>query len=225
MRVVPSGRVDVGALLRSLRGRGLNYAEEEVRRPEWTFDVHRHELGREGAGPPEEGGLWHRARPLVADYEFTPPEIIRGFYEAGSELMGRDILLQARLPGLRFLMGVRVTGVRDEASGDRTLWGWSYETLEGHLERGRVDYELVKDHATGTVEFCARSYSQLHPRAPWWMRQGWRWFGRRVQLRFYRRAGQRLQALIGGAHGPVVSAPSTADRAGRWSLALPDPLR
>ncbi|MEU7528103.1 DUF1990 family protein [Saccharothrix sp. NPDC042600] len=221
MRVVWSGRVDVGALVRALRGRGLNYDPAEVRRPAWTFDVHRHGLGREAVGPPVEGGLWWRAKDLVAGYEFSPPEIVRAFHEPGTDLLGRDMLLQARLPGLRFLMGVRVTDVRNEVSDERTAWGWGYETLEGHLERGRVDYELVKHHATGEVEFVARSYSQLHPRAPWWMRWGWRLFGRRVQLRFYRRAGQRLRRL---AADPVVAVPTVLERPTGRGVSVPDPL-
>ncbi|MFD0203319.1 MULTISPECIES: DUF1990 family protein [Saccharothrix] len=222
---MPSGRVEVASLLRSLRERTLNYDPAEVQPNGWTFDVHRHELGREAAGPPEVGGLWQRARVLVADYEFSPPEIVRAFYEPGSDFLGRDMVLQARLPGLRFLMGVRITDVRDETSADRTLWGWSYQTLQGHLERGRVDYELVKHHAGGEVEFIARGYSQLHPRAPWWMRYGWRLFGRRIQLRFYRRAGQRLRLLAHDTRGPVAVAPVVVERTGYWPLSLPDPIR
>lgn len=225
VRVELSGRADVEALLHALRGRGLNYDPGEVAPPAWVFDVHRYSLGVEAPGPPEDGGLWWRARELVAGYEFTPPEIIRAFYERGSDLLGRNLVLEARLPGLRFLMGVRVTDLRDETSATSTVWGWSYETLEGHLERGRVDYALVKDHASGAVEFTAGSYSQLHPRAPWWMRWGWRLFGRRVQLRFYRRAGQRLRSLAGGDHPVVAVAPATVLRAGRWSVSVLDPIR
>ncbi|MEU4744820.1 DUF1990 family protein [Actinosynnema sp. NPDC023658] len=224
MLVTLSGRVETGVLLRGLRGRGLNYDPAEVRAPQWVFDVHRHDIGREAPGPPEDGGLWQRTRALVAAYEFSPPEIVRAFHEADADLLGRDMLLEARLPGLRFLMGVRVTDVREETSAGRTSWGWSYETLDGHLERGRVDYDVVKHHGTGLVEFVARSHSQLHPRAPWWMRWGWRVFGRRVQLRFYRRAGQRLRLLARG--GPVVVvAPAAVRRPGRWSLSLHDPIR
>ncbi|MCR3750437.1 protein of unknown function (DUF1990) [Lentzea californiensis] len=224
MRVLWSGGVAVGSFLRSLRERDLNYDPREVRAPEWTFDVHRHDLGREVPGPPCDGGVWQRARPLVESYEFTPPEIVRGFYEAASELLGRDMVLQARLPAVRFLMGVRVTQVRDEVSEQHSLWGWSYQTLQGHLERGRVDYELIKHHDTGAVEFVARSHSQLHPRAPWWMRWGWRLVGRRTQLRFYRRAGQRLRLLLNDDAGPIVVTPRTVERTGRWSLTVPDPL-
>lgn len=217
MRVSRPGQVDVGAALRGLRGRGLNYARAEVGPPDWVFDVHRRSLGREAAGPPEDGGPWRRAREVVEEYGFTPPETLRAYYERGSALLGRDILLEARLPGLRFLMGVRITAVRDESGDDRTLWGWSYETLLGHLERGRVDYELVKDHRTGEVEFVARSCSQLHPRAPWWMRFGWRLVGRRTQLRFYRRAGERLARGLS-----VVEVPSGGVR--RFGIAVLDPV-
>ncbi|GGP53032.1 DUF1990 family protein [Saccharothrix coeruleofusca] len=223
MRVVLPGRTDPASVLRGLRDRDLNYSPGEVRPPEWVFDEHRHVLGREAPGPPEGHGLWRRARELVAAYEFTPPEIIRAFHAAGSELLGRDMLLEARLPGLRFLMGVRVTAVRDDADAERTTWGWSYETLRGHLERGRVDYEVVKHHASGEVEFVARSYSQLHPRAPWWMRLGWRLFGRRVQLRFYRRAGLRLRGLSHAAD-TVVVVPATADLGAGWALRIHDPV-
>lgn len=224
MRVTLTSRTQIGPVLRGLRERGLNYDPAEVREPRWVFDVHRHRVGQEAAGPPEDGGLWERARALVAAYEFTPPEIIRAFYESGSDLLGRDMVLQARLPGLRFLMGVRVTDVREETSADRTLWGWSYETLRGHLERGRVDYDLVKHHATGEVEFVVHSYSQLHPRAPWWMRWGWRLFGRRVQLRFYRRTGQRLR-LLSRRTPQVAVAPVAVERPGRWSVSLHNPIR
>ncbi|MFC6091044.1 DUF1990 family protein [Saccharothrix lopnurensis] len=217
MRLSRPGQVDIGAVLRDLRGRGLNYDPAEVGPRDWVFDVHRRSLGHEGAGPPEEGGLWQRSREVVAEYGFTPPETVRAYYERGSALLGRDVLLEARLPGLRFLMGVRVTSVRDESNADRTLWGWGYETLQGHLERGRVDYELVKDHRSGEVGFTARSHSQLHPRAPWWMRFGWRLVGRRTQLGFYRRAGELL-----ARKGSVVEVPSGGAR--RLGVIVLDPV-
>ncbi|WP_306747733.1 DUF1990 family protein [Saccharothrix yanglingensis] len=212
-----AGKSDVVAALRSLRGRELNYEPAEVGPDGWVFDVHRRVLGHEAAGPPEDGGLWSRAREVVEEYGFTPPEVVRGHYARGSALLGRDVLLEARLPGLRFLMGVRITAVRDDADDARTTWGWSYETLRGHLERGRVDYELVKHHGSGEVEFVARGYSQLHPRAPWWMRFGWRWVGRRTQLRFYRRAGEQLVR-----HSEVVEVPSGGGR--RRGVVVLDPV-
>lgn len=62
------------------------------------------------------------------------------------ELAQRNMLLQVRFGPLRFLVGCRVGAVADET---RTIegrpvrvWGWSYSTLAGHFERGRMDYAV-----------------------------------------------------------------------------------
>ncbi|MFB7198883.1 DUF1990 family protein [Streptomyces sp. NPDC056240] len=64
-------------------------------------------------------------------------------------------------------MGVRVTSVIDETCGcggsESRVWGWSYQTLEGHLEQGELTYEVVKRLRTGAVEFCITSYSKRAP--------------------------------------------------------------
>ena len=67
------------------------------------------------------------------------------------------MLLEARFLGLRFRFGVRVEGVVDEtceADGRMIrVWGWSYRTLQGHLEMGQMDYEVWKWLDSGEVEF------------------------------------------------------------------------
>ncbi|OQO94589.1 DUF1990 domain-containing protein [Saccharomonospora piscinae] len=222
------GRLDTERAWRELADARVNYSLAEVRRPAWNLDVHRGGLPAEPPGPPEPGGTWDRACALVRDYEFSPPEIVRALYDPGAPLLGRDLLLQARFHGLHFYCGVRITEVVDEVrrGGDR-VWGWSYETLEGHLERGKVTYEVVKHAASGRVEFVATSYSQAAPTLGPVTALGWRLFGRRTQLRFYRRCGQRLRHLVlAGQHsapavsGRLVLAPSDAV-AHRWdALAL-----
>jgi uncharacterized protein (UPF0548 family) len=157
---------------------------------------------------------------LVRDYEFAAPEVIRAVYRASAPLLGRDMLLEGRFLGLRFLMGVRVTEVVDtvRSSGDQRVWGWAYDTLQGHLERGRMTYEVVKHRPTGQVEFVLRGRSQRADLGPL-LRVGWSVFGRRTQLRFYRRCGEQLAHLVGQAadggpapqprrDGDVVLAPS-----------------
>lgn len=224
-------------MLASLRHRQINYTMDEVRRPDWNFDLHRHRLGVEAPGPPVHGGLWHRACCLVRDYEFTPPEILRAGYLRHTPVLGRDLLLEGRFLILRFLMGVRITELVDRVVDGRQVWGWSYETLQGHLERGRVDYEVVKDLGSGAVDFVARSYSQLNPQVGPILRLGWALFGRRTQLRFYRRVGERLEALahsgpIGAERSEVPDEPGGVVRVpsgvrSRWwdrfALVLPDP--
>ena len=93
------------------------------------------------------------------------------------ELAGRYMLLEGRFFGLRFYLGVRITRVTDETrdgySGER-VWGWSYQTLQGHLEQGRLSYEVIKNLASGQVTFRVprlfppRTHSQ--PPDPHWVR-------------------------------------------------------
>lgn len=219
-------------MLASLPDRRINYDLGEVRPPEWVFDLHRHRLGTEPPGPPVDPGVWQAACLLVRDYEFTPPEIVRAAYLPEAPLLGRDLLLEGRFAFLRFVMGVRITELLDCTRNGERVWGWSYETLDGHLERGRVDYEVVKDLDSGAVDFVARSCSQANPRLGPLLRLGWALFGRRTQLRFYRRIGERLRGLVhaGGTgepqeRGGVVIVPSgvRSRLADRFAVYVYDP--
>ena len=106
-------------------------------------------IGREGPGPPEHGGAWETACRVVGEYEFTDARILRGVYRRDSELLGRNMLLEARFFGLRFYLRVRITEVvdeeRDTDDGPQRLWGWWYQTLDGHLEQSRLGYEVIKN--------------------------------------------------------------------------------
>ncbi|MDQ3762534.1 MAG: DUF1990 domain-containing protein [Actinomycetota bacterium] len=191
------GNVDYLTALAELRNREINYDPSEVRPPAWKFDVHRSPVGRERPGPPEPGGVWETACGLVRDYEFTPPELIRAVYHRQDPLLGRNLLLEGRFSALRFYMGVRITTLVDESRDQQEkIWGWAYETLEHHLERGKVTYEVVKHLDSGQVEFVASCQSQRSPALGPILRLGWLLFGRRTQLRFYRRCGQRLRELV-----------------------------
>ncbi|WET76824.1 DUF1990 family protein [Amycolatopsis sp. QT-25] len=221
MRITRGRDADPFAVLADLGARRINYDRGEVARPDWNFDRHRHVLGFEEPGPPTESGLWSRARALVRDYEFTPPELINAHYRSGTDLAERNMLLEGRFLGLRFLMGVRITALLDERGEERTAWGWSYDTLDGHLERGRVDYAVVKHHSTGEVEFTATSYSQVSPALHPVLRMGWAVFGRRTQLRFYRRIGERLEDLL-RYPADAVTVPRRRPVARGWNLTIID---
>jgi uncharacterized protein (UPF0548 family) len=180
-----------------LRNRQVNFTAEQVHQPEWHFDTYRQYLAHERPGPPEHDGAWEIACRLVRDYEFSVPDIVRAVYDGQAPLLGREMLLEGRFFGLRFHMGVRVTHVVDETrGGSQQAWGWAYETLEGHLERGRMSYELVKDLASGEVEFVITGFSQRSPALGPITRLGWLLFGRRTQLRFYRQCGARLRRMV-----------------------------
>src|SRR5690625_1384758 len=140
--------------LTQLRKRDVNYHAEEVTTAAWNVDIRRCALPAEQPGPPEPAGTWRAACRLVRGYEFSPPELVRAAYAPTEALLGRTLLLEARFAVLRLYLGVRITAVIDEQrSPQQRVWGFRYETLGGHLERGRLDYEVVKHEDDGRVEF------------------------------------------------------------------------
>jgi uncharacterized protein (UPF0548 family) len=136
----------------------------------------------------------------MREYAFADPAIVRAIYERDSPLEGRDILLEVRFWGLKFSFGVRVGRVVDETRGvqgrEARVWGWSYATLRGHLERGQMDYEVWKWLDTGEVEFRIHVVSRPSRTGNPVIRFGFRLFGRREQVRFARRACERMADLV-----------------------------
>jgi uncharacterized protein (UPF0548 family) len=195
-----TGQVYLGAMLATLAERRVNYDEAQAPTPEhpgnWHIDNSQTVLGQEPPGPPMPGGAWEVSCTLVREYEFGDPRIIRAVYRDDGELLGRDMLLEGRFLGLRFYMGVRVTEVVDTERDGERLYGWAYQTLDGHLEQGKLLYEVAKDAATGTVELRLRAYSRQAPISNPVVRLGFRLFGRRTQLRFYQKVGRRLRDSV-----------------------------
>ena len=192
----------LAALVDDLRGRSVNYAEDEAP-PHvvtgWHRDGLRLVLGREQPGEIEPGGLAEKAAALVASYEFADPTILRAVYRTPSDLVGRNMLLVGRFLLLRFAMGVRVTESHDDVRDGEHRIGWSYQTLEGHLEQGRLRYEVIKDLATGQVLFRVAGYSRMAPIPSPVVRLGFRLFGRRTQQRFYLAVQRRMRTLVQAA--------------------------
>ncbi|WP_181784753.1 DUF1990 family protein, partial [Pseudonocardia pini] len=193
----------VARLLDELTERGVNY-DEAAAPPHavegWHQDRQTVHLGDEPAGEPQPGGLFERAVAMVDSYEFSDPRILQAAYRATGGLLGRVMVLEGRFLVFRFLMGVRITDRLDErgagANGPEQRKGWSYQTLEGHIEEGRLTYEVAKELDTGRVEFRIIAYSRKAPIANPVYRIGFSVFARHTQLRFYRNALRRLQVLV-----------------------------
>jgi uncharacterized protein (UPF0548 family) len=187
--------------LAELSTRGLNLdpeASQPASRAEgWRIDDYRQPLPRERPGPPVAGGSWELACALLRDYDFIDPSIVRAAFRPRDPLEGRDMLLELRLWGLRFHVGVRVVGVRDgrlaENGREAAVWGWSYATLGGHFEVGQMDYEVRKWLDTGEVEFRIHAFSRVARIPNPVLRVGFRLFGRRKQTQFARRACERMR--------------------------------
>jgi len=205
------GNARVGRRLRrrfsDLRHRSLNFDPRQgaahTRETGWYIDDYRQALPPEAPGPPVAGGSWAVARRLVRDYTFADPAIIRHAYRSGEPAAGRDMLLETRFFGLRFYLGVRVGGVLDGVIEDdgrpARVWGWNYQTLQGHLKCGQMDQEVRKWLDTGEVEFRIRAYSRGTRIPDPIIRLGYAIFGRYMQLLFYRRACRRMKTLTAAA--------------------------
>ncbi len=194
-------------VLDELHGKAVNF--DVGRRDEftpdqgWLVDEYEQPLPSEPPGPPLPGGSWEVARGLLENYEFADPGIVRAVYHPDRPLDERDMLLEARFWGLRFRLGVRISGVRDETievdGRPVRIWGWNYRTLQGHLEMGQMDFEAWKWLDTGAVEFRTRRFSRhAHVRNPL-VRLGLWVFGRREQVRFAHRACERMASLTAAA--------------------------
>lgn len=204
-RIVQTAPVPARALRAydDLHGRAVNFEpvgwERAASDPAWHVDRHHTQLPGEAPGPPQPGGPFEVARELLQSYEMVDPALVRAVYDEAAPVEGRDMLLVGRFFGLRFPMGVRIGGVidgSDETGGAPVhRFAWHYRTLEGHLERGQMDYEVVKHLEDGRVEFRIAAYSQRGPIRNPIVRAGFALFGRGTQLRFYARASERMRTL------------------------------
>ena len=207
--------------LAALRGRPLNFEPRPLGEltPErgWHVDALDQPLPGEPPGEPAPRGAWRIARRLVEDYRMADPALVRATWDPRAPLAGRDMLLQLRLWRLLSVRaGVRVTRVWDERrrldGRPARVFGFEYATLRGHVEMGRMDYEVWKRLDDGAVEFRLHAHSRASGEGPPWVRLGFRLFGRREQLRFYRRCCERIARLTARELGLPDEPPSPAIR-------------
>ena len=136
--------------------------------PGWNVTDVCQRLPSEPPGPPLPGGSWEAARRLMRGYEFADPSIVHAYYDPEAEMIGRNMLLKLQAFGVAHLfVGVRVNDVyeerREQPGGTAHVWGWSYQTLRGHVEMGQMHWEVWKWLADGRVEFRAHAISREAP--------------------------------------------------------------
>lgn len=154
-------------------------------------------IAREAAGTPVPDGPFERACELVRRYEFSDPRIVTSHYAPDVPLLGRRMLLEIRVLGLHFLSGVVVDRVRDESDETRSVWGYRYSTLDGHLETGSEWFLLEKDHATGEVRFTIRAHWRRGQLPNWWSRIGFKLLVKRYQRAWHRLAYVQMRSMLG----------------------------
>lgn len=169
----------------------------------WHVDAREAALQAEAAGAPEPNGPFVTACDILRRYAFPPPSLIRGTFDPDAPLDNRAMLLTATYLWMTFELPVRVSRVidltRDGTHGAERVWGYSYQTLAGHLERGEITFEIVKHLASGGVTFRIHSFSQTGHIANIVHRIGFRIVGRRLQRRFAEASLRNMRIMVAQA--------------------------
>ncbi len=177
----------------------------------WRLDDYETDLPAEVPGPPGAAGSFAAAQDVLRRYAFPPPDLITGIFVPDSPLENRVMLLRAQFLFFKFYFGVRVSEVTDEAAratpgGPERVWGYGYRTLEGHFERGQINFSIHKNLTSGTVQFRVHAVSQSGQiRNPfYWL--GFKLFGRTLQRKFARESLTRMREMVSAA---LAAAPAT----------------
>lgn len=142
------------------------------------------------AREPEGSVFFERAAIAVANYRFSSPHIVTAHFDPSGELLGRTILLEIRVLGLRYLCPARVARVREEAG----VFGFRYDTLEGHIERG-MEWFLLTKAENGDIRFRIEARWRAGEFPNWWSRAGFAMLAGYYQRRWHRLAHRRLARL------------------------------
>jgi uncharacterized protein (UPF0548 family) len=106
------------------------------------------------------------------------------------------MLLEIKVLGVHYACGVVVSAVCDEKRADQSVFGFRYDTLEGHLEAGAEWFLLTKHHATGEVWFRIQAVWREGQFPNWWSRAGFQVLCRPYQRAWHRLAYVRLREML-----------------------------
>lgn len=131
-----------------------------------------------------------RARVALANYQFSDPAIVLAHFEPDVPLPGRRMLLEIQVLGLHYLCPAVVNRVREEPG----VFGFRYDTIEGHIERG-LEWFLLTKNERGEIRFRIEARWRRGEFPNWWSRLGFILVSGFYQRRWHRHAHQRLSLL------------------------------
>lgn len=142
--------------------------EEMTRKNGWTVERCQSRLGNVARNP----AAFRRVKQALIAYNFSDPRIAVAYFDPDAPLRGRQMLLEFRAFGFRFLNGVRIQEVWDEAGERQVSFGYRYDTLEGHVERGSQCFLLTQDLLTGEIRLHIEDRWQHGDFPNWWSKIG-----------------------------------------------------
>ena len=180
--------------------RNFDLNEEMTAERGWSRHYSSAIIAREAPGPPEPGGPFERARPLLERYAFSDPRIVKAHYDAAAPFLGRVMLLEAQVWGLHYLGAAIVSMLRDDRDATRSEHGFRYDTLASHFERGSEWFVVTKDHPSGDVTFTVHAVWQRGALPNFWSRIGFHLLAPRYQRAWHRLAHLRMRAFLGSVN-------------------------
>jgi uncharacterized protein (UPF0548 family) len=179
----------------------LRVRVERLPHVERNFDAEEEQMTAEGgwhhyhseaviARETEGGGCFERARVALANYQFSDPNIVTAHFDPAGALLTRRILLEIKVLALHYLCPTVVSRVRDEPN----VYGFRYDTLQGHIERG-VEWFLLTRDEQGEIRFRIEARWQRGDLPNWWSRLGFVLLAGHYQRRWHREAHRRLSVL------------------------------
>lgn len=163
-------------------------------------------IAREDPGATE---YFDRAVVALSNYEFSDGDIVVAHFDPTGPLAGRHILLEIKVMGLHYLCPALVTKTRDEKPAAGRSFGFRYDTLEGHIERGVEWFTLTKNEM-GEIRFRIEARWQPGELPNWWSEIGFRLLSGHYQRKWHRAAHERMSLL---AHfGTTAPPPVDAQR-------------
>lgn len=182
--------------LRRAAGLPLNFSLAQTEgtepQPGWNHYFSEAVLTREPPGAPLPNGPFARAKVGIENYEFSDPEIVTAHFDPSVPLLGRRMLLEIKVWSLHFLCGVVVGAVRNEVRNGAATFGFRYDTLDGHIERGSEWFLLSKDLGSGEVRYRIEATWQPGQFPNWWSRLGFWLLAPLYQREWHFRAQRRL---------------------------------
>lgn len=194
--------------LAALRGSPLNFpltGEDSQSGKNWRRYYSESIIAIEPPGPP--GEKFRLAWKAIGEYQFSEPEIVVGHFKPKDPLDQRDMLLEIKVLGLRYLCGARVGRIRRTKNDQETQYGYRYDTLASHIEVGSEWFVLTKKHDTGEIWFRISASWRPGKFPNWWSRVGFEILGRHFQLRWHRLAYLRLREIVSGGGKDLVPVP------------------
>ena len=180
----------IRARLDAVQASPVNFTERAEEEMTGALGWHHYHSEAVIAREADDGARFQRARVALSHYQFSDPGIVLAHFDPDVPLDGRRMLLEIQVFGLRYLCPAAVSHVRDEPD----VFGFRYDTLEGHIERG-VEWFLLTRDGGGDIRFRIEARWKKGEFPNWWSRLGFVLLSGYYQRKWHRLAHRRLSRL------------------------------